>query len=448
MIYKFICGLINLNLVSCTFNLFLIRRSGTFCLAIFLIILATGLWPFNFLPKNNVQWLPDRNGVHFYGQGIIVSADPWQKTQESLFPDKSISIEISLRPLIETSHLPHIITLYDGKTPDIFFIGQWRSHLDIQSRTDDPAMLKKSNAYGEIGIKNALIENQDVFISITSGKKGTAIYMNGKPVKYYPRHRMLAGYKGGPLRLIAGNSPAGQSYWRGHLLGLAIYNNVLTPNQVSTNYRSSLKSDFSSIKREKSLIALYPFDEKKGAIIHNRADSRAEMTIPEIFHPVERTILEPPWHDFQFNWSFASDVSINILGFIPFGFFMCVYLMNLDARIYMRNKGESPLPKQKWYSFTNKLGFLIKSEMTIPYLHGNNVKELDVPSEMNLRPSRLTLFYTTYVIAIILGFGFSLSIELLQIYLPTRYSQLTDVICNVTGTLLGIAIFHIAGQRK
>jgi VanZ family protein len=34
----------------------------------------------------------------------------------------------------------------------------------------------------------------------------------------------------------------------------------------------------------------------------------------------------------------------------------------------------------------------------------------------------------------------SAAIELLQVYLPTRASQLTDIICNTGGSLLGVLI--------
>ena len=156
------------------------RLLGALCLAILLIILVAGLWPFNFLARNKVAWLPDQDGVHFYGQGIIASTEPLNNTQKPLFPDKSITLEILLRPLLVTGNLPHILTLYDGHTPDIFFVGQWKSHLIIRSRADNPTMRKKGKTYGEIGLKNTLQKDQDCFLTITSGAGGTAIYPQWK----------------------------------------------------------------------------------------------------------------------------------------------------------------------------------------------------------------------------------------------------------------------------
>ena len=75
-----------------------------------------------------------------------------------------------------------------------------------------------------------------------------------------------------------------------------------------------------------------------------------------------------------------SDVVINIVGFIPFGFFFAL-----------------------WFSLTPGIA----------------------------RP-RLT--------ALLLGFAISLAIETLQYFLPTRDSSMTDLLNNTIGTALGVAL--------
>jgi VanZ family protein len=47
-------------------------------------------------------------------------------------------------------------------------------------------------------------------------------------------------------------------------------------------------------------------------------------------------------------------------------------------------------------------------------------------------------------ITLLLGAGISLFIELLQVYLPTRDSSLTDVMNNVLGTYIGARLFQTA----
>ena len=47
----------------------------------------------------------------------------------------------------------------------------------------------------------------------------------------------------------------------------------------------------------------------------------------------------------------------------------------------------------------------------------------------------------------VLGFATTVTIELVQSTLPTRFSTLSDVIANTAGTLLGLALVHLARRR-
>jgi glycopeptide antibiotics resistance protein len=109
-----------------------------------------------------------------------------------------------------------------------------------------------------------------------------------------------------------------------------------------------------------------------------------------LFRPVKKIILDPPWNDFCWNWSFVQDTIVNLLGFIPLGFFFTAFL-----------------------------------------LKASNWKKKII-----------------YIAVAATGFAISLIIELSQIYLPSRYSQLGDVICNSVGTVLGILILHLIIQSK
>jgi VanZ family protein len=344
----------------------------------------TGLWPFNFRPANKVAWIGDRNGVNFYGYGTIVGSDTWNKEQGSLFPEKAISLELLLHPVKETSSLPRILTLYDERAPYIFFLGQWKSHLVIRNRTDDPTARKPGKSYQEMGLSNALLKDHDSFVTITSGKEGSALYISGKIARVYPHHQLLSGYNGEPVRLVLGNLTTGES-WTGYLSGLAIYNKALTAQQVSSSYQEWVQKGAPSVEGNKC-IALYLFDERQGRVAHNYLNFDNQLTIPEIFKPAKLTALNIPWRydDFQLNRSFFQDVAINIIGFIPFGFFCA--------------------------------GFLVKT--------------------CRFKISAICL------ITLLLGFGLSSAIELLQVYLPTRDSSLTDLICNVLGTIMGLILFQ------
>lgn len=362
------------------------RLSGTICLAILLIILAAGLWPFNFFPKNKVEWMPDRDGVHFYGQGMIVGSEDWNQEQKPLFPDRSITLELWLRPLLETGNLPHILTLYDGNAPDISLIGQWKTHLIIRSRPDNRFAGKRGKPYQEIGLHNVLLKNRDLFITITSGSDGSVIYINGRLARTYPRHRLLADTTSGNVRMILGNAPTGESYWNGDLMGVAIYNRALSADQVSRSYETWNSPTPHPNPAGEGCLGMYLFQEKAGTVVHSACGPGFALAMPTTFKPIQRTVLSPPWQDFQWGWSIVSDVAVNIAGFIPLGFFFAAFLQRSTQR-----------------------------------------RE-----------------YFVYAATLLMGFGLSLAIELTQVYLPTRYSQLTDLVCNVAGTILGLLLSKIS----
>ena len=371
---------------------------GTINFVILIGILTVGLWPFNFWPQNKVEWLRDRNGVHFYGQGIIFSessiplfsslASTLSPQSSLLSPAPSFSIELWLEPDTEPNSLPHIFSLYDGQATEPLFIGQWKSSLVLRTRMPDP---KRSRPYREIGLRNALVKGQERFIAITSDEKGTSIYVNGRMERAYPNHILIPSEGILSYHIILGNSATGKGYWKGNLFRLTVSNRALTGEEILRHFEDGLKTDQPSPLNEEGLIALYTFGKRLGRRIQDHIGNH-HLRLPDRFEILRRDILTSPRKDFRFNWSYLKDVIINILGFIPFGFFVSVYLREKKIR------------------------------------------------------SRFLLFF----IPILLGGCLSLMIELLQAYLPTRSSQMTDLLTNILGTAIGVAIWQrlkAKGQR-
>ncbi|HEX3018653.1 MAG TPA: VanZ family protein [Chitinispirillaceae bacterium] len=112
------------------------------------------------------------------------------------------------------------------------------------------------------------------------------------------------------------------------------------------------------------------------------------LVIPKHFSAIKKMILTPPWVDFRFNKSYINDVVLNFIGFLPLGFMLGVLLM--QYRIDRFN----PL-----------------------------------------------------LISFLLCTAISLSIELIQPFIPSRCSQLSDLILNVLGAISGTWIFLIFKKR-
>jgi glycopeptide antibiotics resistance protein len=109
------------------------------------------------------------------------------------------------------------------------------------------------------------------------------------------------------------------------------------------------------------------------------------LYIPERYTELKHTLLRWPWDEYYPGWTYWKDVLMNIVGFMPLGFFLCAYL-----------------------SLGLRFG----------------------------RPGLITILF---------GFTVSLTVEILQAYLPTRDSGMTDIITNTMGTTLGVLVFRYTG---
>jgi glycopeptide antibiotics resistance protein len=163
------------------------------------------------------------------------------------------------------------------------------------------------------------------------------------------------------------------------MFGLAIYDRELTAAEALLHYQSWKKHGHPDANE----IALYLFDEKTGNEIHNHAAAGGELYIPGNYTVVDQVFLRPLWEEFDFTRSYWSGNLKNVVGFIPTGFCFYAYLL------------------ASW-------------------------------------PAKRALLIT-----VVLGFLVSLTIEVLQAYLPTRDSGTTDLITNTLGTYAGVLCYRL-----
>jgi VanZ family protein len=224
-----------------------------------------------------------------------------------------------------------------------------------------------------------------VFITVTSGPQETSVYLDGTLAKTSRGFRLARNDCTG--QLVVGDSPLESHNWSGQLWGLAIYSRELTAGQVFRHYETWAARGRPEISENERVVALYLFDEHGGRVVHNRVSSGIDLHIPERYLIWHQIFLERPWQEFKPSRGYLKDVLINIAGFIPLGFFFCAYF--------------SSAPQVK-------------------------------------RAALAT---------IILGGTVSLTIEVLQAYLPTRYSGMTDLVTNTLGTCLGVILYQCKAAR-
>ena len=349
------------------------------CWSIFILIALFGLWPFNLNPFNQVFWLKDEPGVRFSGPGHLYSTG----SLSDFFSGRSVSLECWLRPAAEPNNrLPHILSFWDGRRQEVFLLGQWKDALAIRVRTSRADIPR---GYRERGKGQVLVKNRMVFITLTSSPEGSTLYLDGARVKEFPGFPLLEDGPAGPSVLVLGNSATGKSYWEGDLLGLALYNRSLSDREARENHSRWIQRDYQSLKSGQGLIGLYPFNEGKGERIGNRTSGSYPLLKPAVFHPRQKVILEWPTKEQLKRRGFYQDLAVNILGFIPLGFFFALRLLRF-SRLSAPGAGAATL---------------------------------------------------------LLGALLSLGIELTQVYLPTRDSSAGDLIFNILGTLTGIMLLRL-----
>jgi VanZ family protein len=276
-------------------------------------------------------------------------------------------------------------TIDDSGTILSFYSPEHHSNTFMLRQSLDDLSLQRKNLgpkhvsrAARIYVDHTFHEAKWVFLTISSGEEGTSIYIDGALARMSREFRFSGKDLSG--QLVIGNSSVTTDTWSGHLKGLAIYDRESAASQVTQNYRSWLGGAYPGVSLPESAIALYLFNERTGKTVHNQVDAATDLVIPERFFVLHEPFLERPWNEYYPGWNYWKDVAINIAGFIPLGFLFCAYF--------------------------------------------SLVRRVEHPT----------------VVTVAFGFAVSLSIEVLQAFLPTRNSGTTDLITNTFGTFLGVML--------
>ena len=340
------------------------------CLGLWTGLLAFGLWPFNFDPRNRVQWLPNR-GIRLENYGEAYSRLRWNRN-DSTESSAGFTVELWARSREKNYHQVSGLLSIADSLPESFSIAQSGPDVLLRGQFQDAA---HKVALRRLYIDDGFQQTQPRFITVTSGLQGTELYLDGVSKRRAPVSLTKNNFSG---RLLLGHDFAGHQPWAGDLLGVAIYDRALTGAEVSEDYSAWQRTNAAELMKRPGVAALYLFDERAGDVIHNKAGDAPDITIPQRFSVLHKTFLGFPPDLHRANLD-LSDIAINIVGFVPFGFFLCAYL--------------------RWGKPTGAGRAILRT--------------------------------------VILGALTSLTIELLQAYLPSRESSLLDVIDNTLGTLVG-----------
>ena len=274
----------------------------------------------------------------------------------------------------------------DSSTLLSFFNPQTLTHFQLRQSGDDfaftriwePVSNKKNQR--NVYVDHALQKDRAVLVTLTSSDGTLRVYLDGV-------RRVLSsknvGLRGADFEgtLIVANSPYDNASFDGIVHGLAIFDHALNPEEVTQDYQTWLKDKEAMARRSRRPFSLYLFNENRGTVLHNLGTSGSDLEIPKYYFLFQPGFLVPFWREYRANWKFAEDIAINIFGLVPLGF-----------------------------CFSALFAWLIAGKRSV--------------------------WYTT-----ILGLCVSLTIEVLQRFMPTRNSGTMDLITNTSGTALGAWLY-------
>jgi VanZ family protein len=352
------------------------------CILVVSTLFTAGLWPFNPFPRNQVTWLPTGKGLQFGGHGVVFSRGPVERTRAK--GDSACTLAIRLQPdAIMRGASGTLLGVYTPEKPSQFRLMQWRDVLLIRRDYRDADNHSKTTA---VDLDHAFLTRELVSFTITSGPDGSVAYRNGMRAAGITRIGISCEDFAG--QLVLGDSAVMDNAWRGNILDLSIYDRELTPQEIASKY-ASWNGDQTDQEPggEQHLVAQYTFTEGRGPTVHGRPRSAPDLYIPDIFKVPHKKMLMWPWEESPDKRNFR-DISINILGFVPFGFVFAAYLL------WNRNVGHAT------------------------------------------------------IVTVLCGAAISLMIEILQEYIPGRDSGILDIFTNTFGTFLGVLLFRWAPMQN
>ncbi len=264
-----------------------------------------------------------------------------------------------------------------------FMVGQWKDGLFFRLKAADNKKMIHIGA-GEIFKKG-----EKTRLAIVFDGDSLYIYKDGKIKNRRQVGALNFSNWDASYPLVIGSEANGGSTWSGNIWSVIIYDTAFSEEMIkdfSTAPGMPLKNHPANID-VKPLIH-YSFKESQGTAVRDTGKGpTADLFIPLHYKPYKRAILEIPREisgEYRFD---KSDILINIIGLMPLGFLLAACL-----------------------------------------------------AEKRL------LFMTLMILCVSAGFVVSLTIEMLQAFLPTRSSDITDLITNTLGTGLGCLVW-VKGKR-
>jgi VanZ family protein len=348
-------------------------RAAALCFLICAGFAVAGLYPFNFSAANAARWLTPGPGLLFMGHSMMRTPGAFD-----LSAAPGVTFEFLMEPSEEpTRELGTFLSIYDGRLPENLMMAQWKAGFLVRTPLYDARGRRRPR---ELGSTSGLKKGASRFIAVASGSGGTRLYADGALVESFPKVTLAPATLRGTLMVGAGARGVGD--WKGKLLGMAIFSTPLSASEIASHCGLWQEGRAARLASDPAIAGLYLLDQGSGRTVRDASARGVAFELPQFYRVPAKAVLETPWDDWDQMRFHSLDVIVNIAGFIPFGFFFCIYLS--------RARYARPLSNVFWTA--------------------------------------------------VLSAALSLVIELLQVFIPSRSSSLTDLLCNALGGLVGAMV--------
>ena len=353
--------------------------------AMLLLIVYFGLRFKGAAISNDVVWLENAPGIRFDRTGIVY-AESVDLARGPKGAAGAVSIELALKSAAPgDGHFQFVLLVHGGEDARQLVVGQWRSWLIVMNGDDYDAKRRRPR----IAV-NALLPGKRRFVTIVSGEEGTAVYLEGQLAKRNPGLRLEIPDRGAGGRLVLGNSIYGRHAWTGELYGLAYYQRALAAEAVHRHAQQWRRQNTFAYAAGAHPAGLYRFDDAPGTRIADHSGRGHHLRMPDRMTILTKEFLTAPFASEGDRPSLLQDMIINIAGFVPLGFLL--------GALTRRGRG---------------------------------------------RPLRTRLVWVMLTCG-----ALSLSIELAQAWIPTRSSQMLDLILNTLGAGVGVLLQAALGPLR
>jgi hypothetical protein len=347
--------------------------------AVVLGILVAALWPLRFHPPNNVSWIAARDGIRFGTHGSVVSSGQFRVPEDAAA--SPCSLELWLAPDFSSAS-SSILAFSTPSNPVQLQLLQSLDDLFVNKERADRQWRREAK---HIAIVSLFQKDHSVFISISGDSGGTSVFIDGLLRRRSNEFRLTCESLTGTL--VLANSPKRYAPWQGSIFALTVYRGSLDAATIGRHYRAFSSGTAMDSADLKNALAVYGFSERGGQLIRDQTRVEPDLTIPVSYSILYPPFLTPAWKEFALTRWYVADLAVNIVGFIPPGFFICATLVSLRGR--KRSVG----------------------------------------------------------LATVAGLLLSLTIEVLQVCIPMRNSGTTDLITNTLGAGIGAALYSYALRR-